>query len=91
MVIIRWLVLASLFILPLDAVAQNARPVASQSAVQAETKPAKKPRSEAQKKNDARMRACGQEWRAAKANRTTEGKTWRQFSLECRRKKKASG
>ena len=91
MFIIRCFVFTGLLILPLNALAQSPKPAPSPTPAQTETKPTKKPRSEAQKKNDARMRACGQEWREAKRNRATEGKTWRQFSLECRRKKKASG
>ncbi len=55
------------------------------------TKKEKKPRSEAQKRNDEKMRECGKEWRAAKAANKTDGKTWRQFSTECRRKKKTGG
>lgn len=51
----------------------------------------KKPRSAAQQKNDDRMRACGKEWRDAKAANKTGGKTWREFSTECRKKKKAGG
>ena len=50
-----------------------------------------KPRSAAQQKNDERMRACGKEWREAKAANKTGGKTWREFSTECRKKKKAGG
>lgn len=79
--------------MPLGVSAQTAKPVAdppkAESAAQPETKKAKKPRSEAQKKNDERMRACGKEWRAAKAANKTNGQNWRQFSTECRRKKKA--
>jgi len=82
-----------LLFMPLGVSAQTAKPVAdppkAESAAQPETKKAKKPRSEAQKKNDERMRACGKEWRAAKAANKTNGQNWRQFSTECRRKKKA--
>lgn len=48
-------------------------------------------RSPAQLANDARMRACGREWRANKERLISEGKTWRAFSAECRAKLKASG
>jgi len=62
-----------------------------ESAAQPETKKANKPRSEAQKKSDERMRACGREWRVAKAANKTNGQTWRQYSLDCRKRKKAGG
>ncbi len=88
----------ALLMAPVPALAQTVKPSTPDAAkadaqkgdaAQPETKKQKKPRSEAQKKNDERMRACGKEWRAAKAANKTDGKTWRQFSTECRRKKKA--
>ena len=95
--IVRSLLTLILLVAPLPALAQTAKPaqeVPKADALKPDTaattpKKEKKPRSEAQKKNDERMRACGKEWRAAKAANKTEGKNWRQFSTECRRKKKA--
>ena len=104
MKLVRYLVLAALMAAPLPVLAQNAAPAASPAtsaakpatqgksdAAAPDIKKQKKPRSEAQKKNDERMRACGQEWRAAKAANKTGGKSWREFSTECRRKKKTGG
>lgn len=48
----------------------------------------KRERSEAQKKNDEMMRACGQEWRADKASLQAKGETWRNFLKDCRARKK---
>lgn len=104
MKLMRYVVLAALLAAPLPALAQNAAPTATPApspakpasqgksdAAPPDIKKQKKPRSEAQKKNDESMRACGQEWRAAKAANKTGGKSWREFSTECRRKKKAGG
>lgn len=60
------------------------------------SKPAAKPRaarerSPAQKANDDRMRACGTEWRAKKAELSAKGETWRKFSVDCRARLKAKG
>jgi hypothetical protein len=33
------------------------------------------------------MRQCGDEWKAAKANNTTNGMTWQQFLAQCRAQK----
>lgn len=53
-------------------------------AVQAE-EPARRQPSEAQQRNAQIMRACGQEWRAAKAAMTVpEGQTWRDYLRSCR-------
>ncbi len=86
---------ALLTMLPLTVYGQTTKPASDppkvENAAQPETKKAKKPRSEAQKKNDERMRACGKEWRTAKATNKTNGQTWRQFSLDCRKRKKAGG
>ena len=98
--LLRSLFAATLWLAPLPVIAQTVPPAAPapqskapahNEAVAPSINKDKKPRSEAQKKNDARMRACGQEWRAAKAANKTGGKTWRDFSIECRRQKKASG
>lgn len=104
MKLMRYVVLAALMAAPLPTLAQNTAPAVSPApspakpasqgkgdAATTEIKKQNKPRSEAQKKNDERMRACGQEWRAAKAANKTGGKSWREFSTECRRKKKAGG
>lgn len=93
MALARLLIAAALLLAPLPALAQAAKPAPAEApkadSPKPETKKEKKPRSEAQKKNDERMRECGKEWRAAKAANKTDGKTWRQFSTECRRKKKS--
>lgn len=93
---VRLFLAATLLVTALPALAQTTKPAshdaAKADALKPETSAApkkeKKPRSEAQKKNDERMRACGTEWRAAKAANKTEGKSWREFSKDCRRKKK---
>ena len=36
------------------------------------------------------MRQCGDEWKAAKANNTTNGMTWQQFLAQCRAQKAAA-
>ena len=36
------------------------------------------------------MRQCGDEWKAAKANNTTNGMTWQEFLKECRTQKESS-
>jgi hypothetical protein len=33
------------------------------------------------------MKACGEEWKAAKANNTTNGETWQEFLKSCRAQK----
>jgi hypothetical protein len=87
-----------------EAVANPLRPKASESQrarpeAKSESRPEKKTeaqaakpkreRSEAQKRNDDMMRACGQEWRADKASLQAKGETWRNFLKDCRAKKKA--
>ena len=106
MKLVRFALAAALLMAPLPALAQSAQPATQQAKPAAPpkadaptkadastppTKKEKKPRSEAQKRNDEKMRECGKEWRAAKAANKTDGKTWRQFSTECRRKKKTGG
>jgi len=36
------------------------------------------------------MKQCGDEWKAAKANNTTNGMTWQEFLKECRTQKESS-
>src|SRR5271165_706270 len=36
------------------------------------------------------MRQCGDEWKAAKANNTTNGMTWQEFLKQCRTQKESS-
>ena len=36
------------------------------------------------------MKQCGDEWKAAKANNTTNGMTWQQFLAQCRAQKAAA-
>ncbi len=45
--------------------------------------------TEKQKAARARMKECGAEWRAAKKDAKAKGTTWRQFSSECIKRKKA--
>lgn len=97
MLLARFAFAALLAMTPLAALGQTAKPAADPPKAEAPKKEGaktdaqreKKPRSEAQQKNDERMRACGKEWRAAKAANKTDGKNWREFSTDCRRKKKA--
>lgn len=53
-----------------------------------EVKKTKRPMTEKQKKNVETMRACGAEWRAAKAAGTVKGQKWRDYLKECRKRKK---
>jgi hypothetical protein len=70
----------------------SAQPGQSQAAPPAQDAPAagrpKRERSEAQKRNDAIMRACGQEWRANKPALQARGLTWITFSKDCRAKRR---
>ena len=36
------------------------------------------------------MKQCGEEWKAAKANNTTNGMTWQEFLKQCRAQKESS-
>ena len=36
------------------------------------------------------MKQCGEEWKAAKANNTTNGMTWQEFLKQCRTQKEAA-
>ena len=36
------------------------------------------------------MKECGDEWKAAKANSTTNGMTWQEFLAQCRAQKAAA-
>jgi len=36
------------------------------------------------------MKQCGEEWKAAKANNTTNGMTWQEFLKQCRTQKESS-
>ena len=47
----------------------------------------KKAPSEAQLASRARMKECGAEWQTMKKAGQTKGKTWREFSSECLKKK----
>jgi hypothetical protein len=47
----------------------------------------KRPPSQAQLASRAHMKECGADWQEMKAAGTTKGKTWRQFSGECLKKK----
>ncbi|WP_460451601.1 hypothetical protein [Alsobacter sp. SYSU BS001988] len=66
---------------PAAAPAAPAAPAAAAPASEA-----KKP-SEAQMASRNRMKECGAEWQTMKKAGKTEGKTWRQFSSECLKKK----
>ncbi|WP_406853809.1 hypothetical protein ABEG18_14710 [Alsobacter sp. KACC 23698] len=69
---------------PAPAAAAPAAPAAPATAAPATE--AKKP-SEAQMASRNRMKECGAEWQTMKKAGKTEGKTWRQFSSECLKKK----
>lgn len=97
------LITACLLLTALPATAQTSgnplqpRPGASTAATAAkpaattETAKPKRPRSEAQLKNDNRLRACGAEWRANKPKLTAQGYNWIKFSGECRKRLAAQG
>lgn len=72
------------------AASTEANAGASEATTGTETK-AKRQRSPAQLANDERMRKCGAEWRAGKAQLQQQGKTWRVFNVECRARLKAQG
>lgn len=75
-----------------QATAPAARTVAPKPDAQTAPSPRQaRERSPAQKANDERMRACGAEWRAKKAELSARGETWRKFSVECRARLKAKG
>ncbi len=64
---------------------------ASTAAPAAEAAKPKRARSEAQLKNDNRLRACGAEWRANKPDLTKKGYNWIKYSTECRKRLAAQG
>ena len=64
---------------------------ATTAAPAAETAKPKRARSEAQLKNDNRLRACGAEWRANKPDLTKKGYNWIKYSTECRKRLAAQG
>ncbi len=47
--------------------------------------------SEKQRESAARIRLCGQEWRALKASGRQGAQDWRGFSRDCRERQKARG
>ncbi len=47
--------------------------------------------SKKQKQSTERVRLCGKEWRALKKERRDAGRTWHDFSRDCRERLKASG
>ncbi len=73
------------------APAATAAPATNAAPATADKPQAKRERSEAQLKNDERMRECGRQWRANKDALTKQGKKWLTFSTECRAKLKAEG
>lgn len=70
-----------LFVQPHFVVAEEAKQTTS-----TEAKKPKRELSEKQKRNVAIMRACGAEWRAAKAEGKVKGQKWRQYLKECRKR-----
>jgi hypothetical protein len=71
-----------------------AQPAPGENKADDKSKSSSKPkaeRSEAQKANDNRMRACGKEWRENKDKLKAAGKTWKTFGPDCRAKLKAEG
>ncbi|MBX9907759.1 MAG: hypothetical protein K2Z25_03515 [Beijerinckiaceae bacterium] len=94
--------LAAACALALPAAAQT-NPLQQRPAAPARTAPAttaspaaeaakpKRARSEAQLKNDNRLRACGAEWRANKPDLTKKGYNWIKYSTECRKRLAAQG
>jgi hypothetical protein len=61
--------------------AAAAKPSATEAAAE------KKPPSQAQLASRARMKECGADWQELKAAGKSKGKTWREFSGECLKKK----
>lgn len=76
---------------PAPSTPARTAPAATPAAPAAETAKPKRARSEAQLKNDNRLRACGAEWRANKADLTKKGYNWIKYSTECRKRLAAQG
>jgi hypothetical protein len=74
---------------PVQPAPAAAQPGARSTAGEAQRAP--RQRSAAQLANDERMRKCGAEWRANKAQLEGRGQTWRTFNVECRARLKAAG
>jgi predicted lipid-binding transport protein (Tim44 family) len=83
--------------------AAPANPLRPQARTQAAAQPApaaptaapapdrpKRERSEAQKRNDEDMRACGADWREKKPQLQAAGQTWITFSKDCRARRRAT-
>jgi hypothetical protein len=75
---------------PAPSAPARAKP-ATTAATATETAKPKRARSEAQLKNDERLRACGAEWRGDKEALTKKGYTWIKYSVECRKRLAAQG
>ncbi|AMJ59853.1 hypothetical protein [Bosea sp. PAMC 26642] len=76
---------------PAPSAPARAKPAATAAAPATETAKPKRPRSEAQLKNDERLRSCGAEWRADKEALTKKGYNWIKYSVECRKRLAAQG
>ncbi len=71
-----------------------AQPVTAETAkksqqTETDAKPSRKPTA-AQAAARARMKACGAEWREMKKDGKSKNTTWRKFSSECLKRKKAA-
>ena len=73
-----------------EAPASSAPPAATPASAPATTKPPKTG-SPGRDAMIARERACGKEWKEAKAAGKTEGMKWPQYWHECDQRKKAAG
>jgi hypothetical protein len=76
---------------PAPSAPARAKPAQSAAEPATETAKPKRARSEAQLRNDERLRACGAEWRADKEALTKKGYNWIKYSVECRKRLAAQG
>jgi hypothetical protein len=76
---------------PAPSAPARAKPAQTAATPAAETAKPKRARSEAQLRNDERLRSCGAEWRADKEALTKKGYNWIKYSVECRKRLAAQG
>jgi hypothetical protein len=76
---------------PAPSAPARAKPAQTAATPATETAKPKRARSEAQLKNDERLRACGAEWRGDKEALTKKGYNWIKYSVECRKRLAAQG
>lgn len=76
---------------PAPSAPARAKPAQTAATSATETAKPKRARSEAQLKNDERLRTCGAEWRGDKEALTKKGYNWIKYSVECRKRLAAQG